>query len=141
MAMNKEERQAFLAHPHIGALSIEAGADRAPLVVPIWYQYSPGGDLWFLTGAESRKISLLRAAGRCTVMAEVLSPTIAYAAASGPVIDIVDGTKDELTEMAARYLPADKVAGYVESASFEDGSQTKVVVRPQQWVASDLGSI
>ena len=80
MAMNKEERQAFLAQPHIGALSIEAGADRAPLVVPIWYQYSPGGDLWFLTDTESRKISLLRAAGRCTVMAEVLSPTIAYAA-------------------------------------------------------------
>ncbi len=141
MAMNSEQRQAFFAQPHIGALSVEAGPDRAPLVVPIWYQYEPGGDLWFLTGAESRKITLLREAGRCTMMAEVVSPTIAYAAVSGPVTDYVDGTKDDLVEMATRYLPAEKVAGYVEFATSDHGAQTKVVVRPQQWVASDLGSV
>ncbi|MBR7560625.1 pyridoxamine 5'-phosphate oxidase family protein, partial [Mycobacterium tuberculosis] len=75
------------------------------------------------------------------VMAEVVSPTIAYAAVSGPGIGYVDGTKDDLVEMATRYLPAEKVAGYVEFATSDHGAQTKVVVRPKQWVASDLGSV
>ncbi|MFC7940793.1 pyridoxamine 5'-phosphate oxidase family protein, partial [Streptomyces sp. NPDC057387] len=28
---------------------------RAPLAVPIWYAYEPGGDLWIMTGRDSRK--------------------------------------------------------------------------------------
>ena len=44
MALSKEEREQFLAEPHIGALSVSAGDKRGPLTVPIWYQYSPGGE-------------------------------------------------------------------------------------------------
>ncbi|MGC4932796.1 pyridoxamine 5'-phosphate oxidase family protein [Gordonia sp. DT30] len=141
MALSIEERQSFLAEPHIGALSIEAGSDRAPLVVPIWYQYQPGGDLWFLTGTGSRKMKLLTAAGRCSLMAERLEPSIRYVAISGPVVATAPGTGDELAEMAARYLPADKVAGYVEFASGDHGAQSRVTVRPEQWLSADLGSV
>ncbi len=141
MALSIEERQAFLAEPHIGALSIEAGADRAPLVVPIWYQYTPGGDLWFLTGADSRKMRLLDTAGRCSLMVERLDPSIRYVAVSGPVIDSVPGTRADLVEMAARYLPDEKVDGYVEFAAAEHGSQTRVTVRTDQWVSADLGNV
>ena len=49
MALSVEEREEFLAEPHIGALSVVEKSDRAPLTVPIWYQYSPGGELWVLT--------------------------------------------------------------------------------------------
>lgn len=49
MALSVEEREQFLAEPHIGALSVVDGPDRAPLTVPIWYQYGPGGELWVLT--------------------------------------------------------------------------------------------
>jgi nitroimidazol reductase NimA-like FMN-containing flavoprotein (pyridoxamine 5'-phosphate oxidase superfamily) len=55
MALSVEEREQFLAEPHIGALSVVERADRAPLTVPIWYQYSPGGELWVLTEPGSRK--------------------------------------------------------------------------------------
>ena len=57
MALSKDERESFLAEPHVAALSVSAGEGRGPLTVPIWYQYTPGGDLWFTTGAGSRKHS------------------------------------------------------------------------------------
>lgn len=41
MALSKDEREQFLAEPHIAALSVSAGTDRGPLAVPIWYQYQP----------------------------------------------------------------------------------------------------
>lgn len=139
--MSNEERQEFLARPHIAALSVEAGADRAPLVVPIWYQYAPGGRPWFLTGTDSRKLRLIREAGRCTLMVETLSPSIRYVAVSGTIASYADGTREQLTEMAARYLPADKIAGYVEFASADHGHQTAVTLEPEQWVSADLGNV
>jgi nitroimidazol reductase NimA-like FMN-containing flavoprotein (pyridoxamine 5'-phosphate oxidase superfamily) len=54
MALSKDEREEFLAQPHIAALSVNAGDKRGPLAVPIWYQYEPGGEPWVLTGAGSR---------------------------------------------------------------------------------------
>ena len=53
MALSKEEREQFLAEPHIAALSVSAGDKRGPLTVPIWYQYTPGGEPWVITGAGS----------------------------------------------------------------------------------------
>ncbi|MFW0787787.1 pyridoxamine 5'-phosphate oxidase family protein [Gordonia sp. CPCC 206044] len=141
MALNRTEREEFLAQPHVAALSVEAGPGRAPLVVPIWYQYQPGGRPWLLTGTQSRKLDLIRAAGRFTLMVDTLEPTIRYVSVSGDAVEYTDGTRDDLTEMASRYLPADKVAGYVEFASADHGPQTKVVLEPHQWVSLDLGTI
>ena len=42
LAMSEHERQEFLAGVHVGVISIER-ADGAPLTVPIWYGYEPGG--------------------------------------------------------------------------------------------------
>ncbi|GAB09498.1 hypothetical protein GOARA_042_00050 [Gordonia araii NBRC 100433] len=141
MALENDERQAFLAEPHIAGLSIEAGPDRAPLAVPMWYQYTPGGDIWFLTGTESRKMRLLRQAGRATILVERLTPTIRYVSVSGPVSRTVEGTKADIEELAARYLPPEQVGPYVEFATGDHGAQTKVFLTPKQWVASDLGSL
>ncbi|AZG43571.1 pyridoxamine 5'-phosphate oxidase family protein [Gordonia insulae] len=141
MALSTSEREAFLAQPHIAALSVEAAPDRAPLVVPIWYQYAAGGRPWLLTGTSSRKLELIRAAGRFTLMVQTVEPSIRYVAVSGTVEGYEDGTREQLTEMAARYLPADKVAGYVDFAWDDHGPQTKVVMQPGQWVSSDLGSV
>lgn len=141
MALSIEDREAFLAEPHIGALAVEAGRDRAPLTVPIWYQYSPGGNLWLLTGADSRKLRLLRTAGRCSLMVERLEPTIRYVSVSGPVAGVRPGSRDDLVEMASRYLPAEVVPGYIEVAEGSHGTQSRVEITPQQWLSSDLGSV
>ncbi|WP_405679306.1 pyridoxamine 5'-phosphate oxidase family protein [Streptomyces sp. NBC_01511] len=140
MALNTEEREQFLAEPHIAALAVDSGAeDRAPLAVPIWYQYAPGGDIWIMTGADSRKDKLITAAGRFSLLVERVTPTVRYVSVEGPVTERISATRDQLVELASRYLPADKVDGYVTMATGDHGEQVVIRMRPQRWVSSDLG--
>ncbi|MBQ0879859.1 pyridoxamine 5'-phosphate oxidase family protein [Streptomyces rochei] len=141
MALSREEREKFLAEPHIAALAVDAGEGRAPLTVPIWYQYEPGGDVWIMTGLDSRKNRLIQAAGRFTLMVDRLEPTIRYVSVEGPVVETVAATEDDLREISARYLPPEKVDGYVAYASADHGEQVIVRMRPERWVSSDLGSV
>ncbi|MDG9727682.1 MULTISPECIES: pyridoxamine 5'-phosphate oxidase family protein [unclassified Streptomyces] len=141
MALTREEREKFLAEPHIAALAVDAGAGRAPLTVPIWYQYEPGGDAWIMTGLDSRKNELIKAAGRFSLMVDRLEPTIRYVSVEGPVVETATATEEQLREMAARYLPAEKVEGYVAFASADHGDQVVVRMRPERWVSSDLGTV
>ncbi|MGK5530925.1 pyridoxamine 5'-phosphate oxidase family protein [Streptomyces sp. URMC 129] len=141
MALTREEREAFLAEPHIAALSVAEGEGRAPLTVPIWYQYAPGGDIWIMTGADSRKARLIRAAGRFTLMVDRLEPTIRYVSVEGPVTGTAPATRALLRELAARYLPPGKVDGYVEYAWRDHGEQVVFHLRPEHWIGTDLGSL
>ncbi len=62
------------------------------MTVPIWYQYTPGGQPWFITGTSSRKHRLIEAAGYLSLMVERLEPTVRYVAVDGAVDRIEDGT-------------------------------------------------
>lgn len=141
MALNREEREQFLAEPHIAALAVDAGPGRAPLTVPIWYQYEPGGDIWIMTGLDSRKNELIGAAGRFSLMVDRLEPTIRYVSVEGPVVDTAPATLDQLREISARYLPADKVDGYVDFSWKNHGEMLVLRMRPERWVSSDLGQV
>ncbi|MEC3954143.1 pyridoxamine 5'-phosphate oxidase family protein [Nocardia sp. CDC153] len=141
MALTLKERQEFLAQPHIGALAVAVGNGRAPLNVPIWYQYSPGGELWVVTGAGSKKARALEEAGRFSIMAQVLTPSVRYVTAEGPVVRIEPMTDEgPVREMAERYLPADKVDGYLKFAE-SLGEQVVVFMRPEQWLSADMGTV
>ncbi|MFD0309608.1 pyridoxamine 5'-phosphate oxidase family protein [Streptomyces sp. NPDC127119] len=141
MALTREEREKFLAEPHIAALAVDAGAGRAPLTVPIWYQYEPGGDVWILTGLTSRKNELISAAGRFSLMVDRVEPTIRYVSLEGPVVASTPATREQLHEVSARYLPADKVDGYVDFSWKEHGEMVVIRMRPDRWLSSDLGSV
>ncbi|MER6284552.1 pyridoxamine 5'-phosphate oxidase family protein [Streptomyces sviceus] len=141
MALTREQREQFLAEPHVAALAVDAGEGRAPLVLPIWYQYTPGGDLWIMTGRDSRKHELIRKAGRFSLLVERVEPTIRYVSVEGPVVDTRPGTVEDLREISARYLSAEKVDGYVEFASKNHGEQVIIRLRPERWVTSDLGTV
>jgi hypothetical protein len=136
--LSKEEREQFLAEPHVAALSVAAGPERAPLTVPIWYQYSPGGELWFHTPAGSRKARLIDAAGRVSLMVDEAGERVRYVSVEGPVVRTEPGTDEVVREMSARYLPADRVAPYVEFALAAHGAQVVYVVRPERWLSADL---
>lgn len=141
MALTVEEREQFLAEPHVAAIAVDSGEpDRAPLVVPVWYQYAPGGDIWVLTGADSRKDKLIVAAGRFSLLVERVTPTVRYVSVEGPVAERTPGTRDHLVELATRYLPAEKVDGYVAMAAHDHGEQVVFRMRPERWVSSDLGA-
>src|SRR5262247_1309925 len=104
MVLSVEQREQFLAEPHIGALSVVERPDRAPLTVPIWYQYRPGGELWVLTAPASRKARAIANAGRFSLMVQRTEPTIRYVSVDGPVIRTAAGSAERSRAMAARYL-------------------------------------
>lgn len=114
MTLSVEEREQFLAEPHIGALSVLESPDRAPLTVPMWYQYTPGGQLWIHTEPDSRKARAINAAGRFSIMVQRVEPTVRYVSVEGPVTETIPGTDERSWEMATRYLPREKAATFVE---------------------------
>jgi hypothetical protein len=140
MALSRDEREDFLAEPHIAALSAYAGDTRGPLTVPIWYQYSPGGEPWILTGAGSRKARLIEATGFFTLMVERLEPTTRYVAVDGAVSRIEPGTDAQMEEMTRRYLGGDAAERYLEFARENLGAHVAIYMQPQHWLSSDMGS-
>jgi hypothetical protein len=140
MALSRGDREQFLAEPHVAALSVSAGPDRGPLTVPVWYQYSPGGEPWVLTGAASRKRRLIEAAGHFSLMVQRVEPSVRYVAVDGPVSRIEPATDDQVVEVSRRYLPPAALEPYLEMARREHGDSVVIYLRPQHWLSSDLGS-
>jgi nitroimidazol reductase NimA-like FMN-containing flavoprotein (pyridoxamine 5'-phosphate oxidase superfamily) len=139
MALSVEEREEFLAQAHIGALSVVERPDRAPLTIPIWYQYIPGGELWVLTQPGSRKARAIDAAGRFSLMVQRSEPTTRYVSVEGPVTRTLPGSPERSLEMAERYLSPEKAAGFVEYERTQLGEQVVVFLRPEHWLSADLG--
>ena len=137
--MTEAERDAFLAEPHVGILSISQKG-RGPMAVPVWYDYAPGGEVWFLTQTSSRKGKLLFAGKRISLCAQRDSSPYAYVTVEGPISTIEPYTlEDDLLPMASRYLGAEGGAAYVEGAreSHAKGSSVKVSFRPERWLTVD----
>ncbi|RLV04515.1 pyridoxamine 5-phosphate oxidase [Streptomyces griseocarneus] len=138
MPLTVEEREAFLAEPHIGALSVASGRpDRAPVTVPIWYGYEPGGEVWIVTERSSRKFALIQAAGRFSMMADH-GPR--YVSVEGEVVLTETTTGAELRAMAARYLPGEQVDPYVKNAMEVFTEMVTVRMRPRRWLSADLSA-
>ena len=140
MALSKEEREQFLAEPHIAALSVYAGDSRGPLTVPIWYQYSPGGEPWILTGAGPRKERLIAATGFFSLMVERVEPTTRYVAVDGAVSRIEPGTDAQMEELTYRYLNGEAAENYLKFARENLGDHVAIYLQPQHWLSSDMGS-
>jgi Pyridoxamine 5'-phosphate oxidase len=140
MALSVEEREQFLAQPHIGALSVVERPDRAPLTIPIWYQYRPGGDLWVLTAPGARKARAIEAAGRFSLMVQRTEPTVRYVSVEGPVVRTAAASEERSREMATRYVPPDRVAEFLEYERTQLGEHIAVYMRPEHWLSVDLGS-
>lgn len=139
MALSVDEREEFLAQPHIGALAVAETGGRAPLVVPIWYQYTPGDELWIHTPPGSRKAQAIQSAGRFSIMVQRTEPTIRYVSVEGPVTRVGAASHERSWEIAARYLPPEGVAGYVELAETQLGEHVPIYMRPEHWLSADLG--
>lgn len=135
MPLSIAEREEFLAQPHIAALSVAAGPNRGPLVVPIWYHYVPGGPLWVSTHPDSRKGKLIAAAGRFSLMVDRVAPTTRYVSVEGPATIVGPSSDDDLRAMASRYFAPEKVEPYVDFARGE----YRIELQPEHWLSSDLG--
>jgi hypothetical protein len=56
LAMTVAERQAFLAQVHVAVLAVAGEDGRAPLAVPVWYDYRPGGEPRALADRDYTKL-------------------------------------------------------------------------------------
>lgn len=130
-----EEREAFLAGVHIGVIGIERPG-RAPVTVPIWYAYEPGGEVEIWIEPSSLKARLLKEAGRFSLCAQSEERPWRYATAEGPVTDWVEpAPRDRAEAIAARYLDEPELTAYVDAA--HAAPSLLIRMRPQRWSSYD----
>ena len=138
-AMTKAEREEFLAQPHIGVVSVvEEGA---PLTVPIWYGYQPGGAVTVITGKTSRKATAVRAVGWLSLCAQDEAWPYRYVTASGPATLSGQASHAVQQAMASRYLGEEGANTYMEwiTESGEVDEQVIIEMTPQTWLTVDYG--
>jgi hypothetical protein len=136
-AMSRAEREQFLAQPHVGVLSVLEGG--APLAVPIWYGYEPGGSATFITGKDSRKARAVQQAGWLSLCAQDEAWPYKYVTASGPAA--VSGPASYAVQrvLAVRYLGDAGAEEFMEwvTASGEVDEQIIIEMTPQTWLTVD----
>jgi nitroimidazol reductase NimA-like FMN-containing flavoprotein (pyridoxamine 5'-phosphate oxidase superfamily) len=141
LAMSVAEREQFLAGLHVGVLSVALGdgpGGRAPLTVPVWYDYQVGGQVSVITGRSSRKGLAIRAAGRMSLCAQDEQPPYRYVSVEGPVV-ISELDPAERLAMARRYLGAKGGDQYVASNPDPAGENMMFRMRPEHWLSVDYG--
>jgi hypothetical protein len=138
LAMSPAEREAFLADLHVAVISVpEPG--RGGLTVPIWYDYAPGGPLWFVTDASSRKARLLEAAGCLSLCVQTEQPPYRYVGVEGTIRSIEPADLERDTRpLAHRYLGREDGDRYIE-ATRGDGGSIVVRVDLRRWLSVDYG--
>lgn len=138
-AMSRAEREQFLADPHVGVLGVIE--DGAPLTVPVWYGYQPGGPVTVITGRDSRKVRAVRAARWLTLCAQRESWPYQYVTASGPATVTGPASHAQQHAMAGRYLGEDRADQYMAqlTASGEADEQVVIEMTPQAWLTVDYG--
>ncbi len=137
LAMTRAEREKFLADVHVGVISIQHEG-RAPLTVPIWYLYEPGGEVVIVTGRDSRKGVLLAQTGRFSLCAQTETPPYRYVSVEGPVVSSEPSDVEKTTRpLAHRYLGKQAGDGYIEATSSDAGSSLTYRMRPERWLSVD----
>lgn len=139
--MTRDEREQFLAEPRVGVLSVAPEPGRAPLTTPIWYRYTPGGDVVVLTLPDSRKAGLIEAAGRFSLCVQQQDDVYRYVTVEGPVVSTAPSTPEERQAMAARYLSPELSRAYVEATEAAQGGNVAITMRPERWNTSDFGNL
>ncbi len=135
-AMSQAEREAFLAGVHVGVLTVAARTGRAPLAIPVWYSYSPGGLVSVPTGQATQKAVAIAAAGRFSLCAQDEAPPYKYVTVEGPAI-IEPAELAERTAIARRYLGAEGGDAFIAANPGTDD----IIIRmtPEHWHSADFG--
>lgn len=137
LAMSKPEREAFLADTHVAVMNVADG-ERGPLSVPVWYRYTPGGEVRIVTGGQSRKARLLRDGGRASLCVQTESLPYRYVTVEGPVrIDVPDVDRD-IRDVAIRYLGAQLGESYLAATAAENAVAIVLALRPERWWSADF---
>lgn len=132
--MSKDDREKFLADVHVGVIAVERPG-RAPLSVPIWYGYEPGGEVLLWTEEASVKYRLIKEAGRFAITAQDEAPPYKYVTAEGDVTGIDRAEDGVVREIAIRYLGEEAGNEFTD----QNLTPTSVIIRmqPTRWLSVD----
>ena len=143
--MTEQERQEFLAEPHVGVLSVASDDRRPPLTVPVWYGYQPGGNVTFFTGTQgrkARKTRLIQKAGVVSLSVQRDEFPYRYVTVEGTVVQIDQlPSPAQMLAVARRYLPEDQAQGFVAAELADPGPDLVLfTIRPDRWLTADFGA-
>lgn len=133
------ERERFLEEKHVGVLSVAARDGRPPASVPMWYAYTPGGNIRINTGASRRKAKLIERAGVVTLVVQREDLPYQYVIVEGTVVDTTTPAPLEVREaIAIRYLGEDGGRDFVRSLGSYDS--VLFTIRPDRWFTADFSA-
>ena len=138
LTMPAAEREAFLAEPHIGVLTISRGDGQPPLASPIWYEYEPGGDVVINVGRGSVKARLAEAAGVASLAVQTEALPYRFVTIGGPLA-ITAADDATRRRIAARYLPAELVDDYLTTSDAAD--MVSLHLTPATWHSNDYSRV
>jgi hypothetical protein len=135
LVMTAREREEFLAGVHVGVVAVNR-AGRAPLAVPTWYGYTPGGEVLLWIDRGSVKERLFLESGRFSICAQVETLPYKYVTAEGPVIAMDKApTEEQALGITGRYLPAEEASSWVRDNLGENSLLVRM--RPEKWLSTD----
>lgn len=135
--MATADREAFLAEPHIGVLTIARAAGQPPLASPIWYEYVDGV-LAINVGRDSVKARLATAAGAASLTVQTEQLPYRFVTVGGPVT-VGPADDDTRRRIATRYMPAGMLDDYLATASAAD--MVTLRLTPATWYSNDYTKV
>ena len=141
--MTEQERQQFLAEPHVAVLSVARGGGQPPHTTPVWYAYEPGGYITFFTGTQgrrSRKAALVGDAGVLSLTVQREEFPYWYVTVEGTVVaEHRPPSPEQALAVVRRYMPEEQARGFV-GAELEHPASEFVLfeVRPERWLTFDF---
>jgi PPOX class probable F420-dependent enzyme len=141
--MTEPEREAFLAEPRVGVLSVASDDERPPLTVPVWYGYEPGGELTFFTGTQgrkARKTRLIERAGVVSLSVQHDEFPYRYVTVEGTVVQSDrPPAAAQMLAITRRYLPEEMAQGFVDAELSQPSPELVLfTIRPDRWLTVDF---
>ena len=139
LSMSRSQREGFLAGTHVAIVSVADGA-RGPLTLPVWYRYEPGAAVRFVTGATSRKLGLIKKAGRVTLCVQTETAPYEYVTVEGPATIGEPDYERDIRGVALRYLGDQTGEMYLAMTAEQRAAEGEVLVsvRPERWLTADF---
>lgn len=140
LRMTVAEREAFLAERHVAVLAVERQG-HAPLAVPIWYAYEPGGLLTVHSAVGQLKTRALEARGRFTLCVQVETTPYRYVSVDGPIVAIEPIPPEERRAMVYRYFGSAMAEEYLRRTEADAPNDVAIRMRPKAWRTVDFAKI
>jgi PPOX class probable F420-dependent enzyme len=137
LTMAAADREAFLAEPHIGVLTIARAEGQPPLASPVWYEYADGV-VAINVGRDSVKARLAAAAGVASLTVQTEQLPYRFVTVGGTVT-VGPADDDTRRRIATRYLPAGTVDGYLETGDAAD--MVTLHLTPATWHSNDYTNV